>query len=167
MAGSSSAKTRFALLPGHDKRRGVPSNSRSHSRGGIRPSFARLFAPSECRGRRESRMPAASDSLVYERSKKYTSFSHYRISRTSGLPCTTNMRRLMPALPGGPLLCRRRALVLRLAVRSDDFAFARLDAVGVSIRQVLPSAACIGRHHALRPSLHTEIRRSPPPRWSF
>jgi len=62
-APTCAAASWIAWEPGNDGRRGS-SNSRNRSRGRFCPSFALNFAPLNERGRRESRMPAASDGLA-------------------------------------------------------------------------------------------------------
>src|SRR5262249_41767607 len=89
-----------------------------------------------------------------------------RASVTTGLaghPAFPARRRLrlMPALPGRHIQsARRHATVLRLAVRSDDFAVAQFDAVcRASFTKVLPYAFCLGHRARQRRSLPYGIGR--------
>jgi|ERR1700738_4141012 hypothetical protein len=69
----------------------VPTDTTSHSRGALRPSFASIFTPQETRGRRESRVraaPAVSRAMLL--GKTHTSIQVQR--RQSGLPCAMVLR---------------------------------------------------------------------------
>src|SRR3974390_3429088 len=99
----------------------------------------------------------------------HTSFSHHRSGRHPAFPARRTLR-LMPDLPGRHIQsARRHATVLRLVVRSDDFAFAQLDAApapaspGFAVR-LLPRPSCApdrSRPYEIGRPAHTIIPTHP------
>jgi hypothetical protein len=97
-------------IPRVDEKR--PPSMRIHSRGARRPGHAKRTAP-ENRGRRESRMPKRTRSLVCK--VKSIRVGHHRFAGTPGLPCAMVLTVSFVLAPVTGLSCHRRLQDHRLA----------------------------------------------------
>ena len=134
-------------------------NSRNHSRDGIRPRFAFGLAPLNERGRRESRMPAAPEASCAGFGRSAHKLQSPQVEPNIRLSLHGGAYGLCRICPGrNTQSARRHATVLRLAVRSDSFAFAlawRTSCASITRFCRTPPASAIV--HIGKKSLHTRL----------
>jgi hypothetical protein len=103
----------------------VRSDASSHSRGMFARGLLSTLAPLNERGRRESRMPAAPEALCAVVGESAHKLQSPQVEPNIRLSLHGGAYGLCRICPGrNTQSARRHATVLRLAVRSDGFAFA-------------------------------------------
>jgi hypothetical protein len=150
-----------AAIRHYDRSRMIPAaDAASHSRRGMRPSYASTFAPMRAWG-----MPGAqcTHSLVREINKAHEHSHHRSTGSIPAFPHANGFNGFLRALPGNRALCHRR--LARLLARLDagveasgPHDFAVRESIGRLCATCAPNAAASTAFH---PNVSDDGQRPP------